>query len=392
MIFRLLLRYHSPSLTSVFESNQITPDFYATSWFITIFSSKTSDIETLFSLWEQVIEEKDKLFTCYLAVALLEFFKSDILSDDPTIIPQKILAIRLKSTVEVREIVRMAREFKKNMPYSLHSSLLRYDVFKLATIDEILSTLNKLSCLSILARDIMQRIYPEAQLCNNCQETRCECFPSTNALPVIVIDCRTQEEQEAGILPNSSLLNCEAFSNIEYLQRIPEDYARVRGVFHILLMGSGAFTPREHSASLREEQEEDLSDDEEEDYVQNMLENLLQVFLSHDFPYVSIVEGGFQKVHEFAMHYQLEIINHNPSMCLVCSPNRKKHNNMISEGLMKIKDKLVGRVRAFSSAVKGIVRSDSVMTPLAAEEAKAEKRKAMSRRPSVENFNNIGSK
>ena len=105
VIFRLLLRYHSPSLTALFDLHEITPDYYVTSWFLTIFSSRTSDLDSLFALWEQVIEEKDRLFTCYLAVAFLEFFKSEILSKDPTVIPQKIQALRLSTTAEVMEIV-----------------------------------------------------------------------------------------------------------------------------------------------------------------------------------------------------------------------------------------------------------------------------------------------
>ena len=279
------------------------------------------------------------------------------------------------------------------MPYSLHSNLVRYDVFKLATIDSILNTLSKEVCLSILARDFIQRIYPEALLCKDCKVAKCGCFPSMNVLPFVVIDCRTEAEHKAGVLPNTELLNCKAYSNVDYLQRMPEEYAKARGVYHILLMGSGTFRFKSRESlgnHTKGEKDEKVVEEEEEDYVQHMLENLLQVFLYYGFPYVSVVEGGFQKVHEFAMHYQLQIKNHHPDLCMVCNPDRKKHNNKISEGLMKIKDRLVGRVKALSLAVKGIGRSDLVSTHVDSEEMKIKQRKKCSQRTSLKNISNFG--
>jgi Rab-GTPase-TBC domain len=371
-IFRLLLRYHSPQITSIFEDNLITPNIYATSWFITIFSSKTLDLFTLFTLWEEIIKEKDRLFTCYIAVAVLEYFKIEILNEIPDQIPQKILSIRLNSISETNEIISKARYMKQNMPYSLHANLMRYDVFKLNTIDSILSTLNKEICLSVHARDVILRMYPEAKLCHQCSDGYCRCFPSKNEVNFIVIDCRTETEQQAGKLPNSDLLSEQAYLNMDYLLELPKLYSHLKGLFHISLMGTGAFKPAEDFSS-------DSENEEEKDYVQNMLENLLKVFLINGFPYVSIVEGGFQKIHEFAMHYQLTIEKHSRSSCLVCSPEGPKYNNIFKNGLKRIGDSLA----AFKYAVKSIVRSDTIQLPNT-EEVKVQKRKAITRRSSLE--------
>ena len=314
------------------------------------------------------------MFSCYVAVALLEHFKQEILIDDTILIPQKILAIRLTKLSEVIDIIRRARVMKNNMPYSLHAKLIRYDVFKLNTIDSILSTLNKETCLSVHARELIQRTFPEAQLCSNCPPSNCVCFPSKNDINFIVIDCRTEDEQQAGILPNSDLLNIEAYLNEDYLKNIHEIYKEFKGIFHICLMGSKAFKPKEERTD---------NIDEEEDYVQNMLENLLHIFMINDFPYVSVVEGGFQKIHEFAMHYQLQIEKHNQNMCTVCNPDGVKYNNKIKDSLKKIGSKLFGRVRAFAHTIKNIVRNPPD------EEFKIETRKALSRRQSVEHINNF---
>ena len=126
--------------------------------------------------------------------------------------------------------------------------------------------------------------------------------------------------------------------------------------------------------------------DDEEDYVQNMLENLLQIFLDNGFPYVSVVEGGYQKIHEFVRHYQLQIEKHDTSMCLVCNPDGPKYNSLIKNSLKRIGTKLVGRVRAFSSAVKNIVRTETVQF-VTTEEVKLEPRKAISRKGSSEGLN-----
>ena len=286
----------------------------------------------------------------------------------------------MKNKAEVLEIVNKARNMKRNMPYSLHSKLMRYDVFRLDTIDSILNTLSKEICLSVHVRDVIQRTYPEAQLCNQCQVGQCTCFPLKNDLPFIVIDCRTENEQQTGTLPNSDLLSKDAYTDPEYLSNIPNHYFQFKGEFHICLMGSGVFKTKDEQSKLESET------DDEEDYVQNMLENLLQIFLDNGFPYVSVVEGGYQKIHEFVMHYQLQIEKHDTSMCLVCNPDGPKYNSLIKNSLKRIGTKLVGRVRAFSSAVKNIVRTETVQF-VTTEEVKLEPRKAISRKGSSEGLN-----
>ncbi|OMJ79291.1 hypothetical protein SteCoe_20712 [Stentor coeruleus] len=377
-IFRLLLRYHNPRITSLFEEHQITPSLYASSWFITIFSSKTLDIDTVLYLWEHLLNEKDEIFICYIAVAFLEYFCDEFIQEDPTLIPQIILSIRLKNPKEVENIVHLAKKIKANMPYSLHARLLKFNISQLDNINSALYNLNSQICLTMQVREFMLRMYPHTKFCGH--EHGCECSPqSYNDLPFMAIDCRNKTEQLAGTINNSELLNERAYEDSDFLHSITNEYRGARGQYHICLMGSAPF-------KIKQEEVKNDKEDDEEDYGQNMMENLLDLFLENDFPYVSIVEGGFQKVHEFAMHYRLPIEKHNPGLCLVCNPESGK-NSVIKEGLKKIGNKLVGRFRAFSTAVKGYVRSESSLQFESPDVNKpGSKRKAVTRRPSVENI------
>lgn len=292
------------------------------------------------------------------------------------LIPQIIQSIRLKNPTEVEHIVNLAKKMKANMPYSLHARLLKFNISQLDNINSALDNLNSQICLTMQVREFMLRMYPHTKFCGH--ELLCECPPqSYNDLPFMAIDCRNKTEQLAGTINNSELLNERAYEDSEYLHSITNEYEGARGQYHICLMGSSSF-------KVRQDEVKNDKDDEDEDYGQNMMENLLELLLENNFPYVSIVEGGFQKVHEFAMHYRLPIERHNPGLCLVCNPESGK-NSVIKEGLKKIGNKLVGRFRAFSTAVKGYVRSESIQQYESPEVNKSgSKRKAVTRRPSVE--------
>jgi hypothetical protein len=343
-IFSLLLQYHAPALSVLFKTAEVTADIFLTSWLLTIFASKTKDLETLFSLWKEVLKENDRLILCYISVAVLIHFQDALEAESEEMLPKAVLSLRITSLEEVESIVKLARTMKNNMPYSINEKLRRYDVFKLELIDSILSTLRKETCLSVHARDVLQLSYPEAHLCQTCVKGKCSCFNRSSALEFIVIDCRRKEEQRAGALRNSVLLPARAYNDTEFLRGLPYQFSSIKDRVHICLMGNEAFKV--------------FDNEKKADFTQNMVQNLLELFLLTQFPYVSIVEGGYLKVHEFAMHYGVDLENHSSSICEVCDLTGK-NSKSISQGFKKIKDQLVGKVKAFSSAVRRFGRSET---------------------------------
>ncbi|CAG9312463.1 TBC1D23_5 [Blepharisma stoltei] len=352
LIFNLLFRYHEPDLCSFFQENTVYPECYATSWFVTAFASKIKNIETLSYLWESLVQESDVLFICYISIALLQRYKSKLLEEQGPSIAQVISKIKLESIEEIAYLIEKAQDLKRKMPFSLHMKLQNYNIYNLDTIDSVLAALNKEYCLSVLPREVMQNCYPGQKFCT-CIDEKCSwCTSQVPEIPIVLIDCRPDSEQRHGRFPNSILLDKRAYNDENIMINIPDSFNELKGVFHIFLLGNKEF--RASDFSLRK-------NSDEEDPVQNMLENLLQLFIIKGFPYVSLVEGGFQKCHEFAMHYKLNIENHQNASCDVCNPNVSCSS--IESKLRKLKDVIHGKVRAFTTVVKDIGKSISPTEP-----------------------------
>ena len=150
---------------------------------------------------------------------------------------------------------------------------------------------------------------------------------------MIVIDCRTEVEREAGMIPNTLPLDVKAYRDIETLLSIPDQYNELKETFHITLLGSKAVKFNKQ-------------DDSEIDVVQNMIEELLKAFFKKSFPYVSIVEGGFYACHEMALSVKLELESHNSEYCMVCNPEGPRVSYVLKRRLNSLRRSFIGKVKS----------------------------------------------
>ena len=127
---------------------------------------------------------------------------------------------------------------------------------------------------------------------------------------MVIIDCRTNLEQAAGIFPNSILLDSAAFEDTEFMMNFPDQFMPMRCLFHFCLMGSENY--KGHNFDLT------VLSQEENSPVQNMMENLLQAFLMKGFSFLSIIEGGYEQCHHFALRHNITIENHDKNKCVPC--------------------------------------------------------------------------
>ena len=95
-----------------------------------------------------------------------------------------------------------------------------------------------------------------------------------------------------------------------------DQFVSMRGLYHFCFMGSRSYSGTNFNLAI--------SNTSENDIVQNMVENLLQSFLLKGFPYLSLLDGGYEKCHEFARHFKIDIERHDKSACLVCNPRSSK--------------------------------------------------------------------
>jgi Rab-GTPase-TBC domain len=305
-LFKLLLRYHEPYLSSYFLHYNISPEFFGTPWFLTIYAGKINDMKVLYTLWQEIIQEKDILFPLFIGIGILQHFKDIIIRDHDTVL-QVLSNIVLDDIIH--SVLEKSRALKENMPYSMLMQLSKYDVYNLDTVDLLIKSLEKDVCLSVLPREILHRAYPEYGLYKWGSSV-------INRIPIMVIDCRTTSEQNAGKLPNSLMLSSEAYKDTETMMSFPDQLVTMRGLYHFCFMGSKPFKSTNFDLSV-------LSSDQT-DIVQNMIENLLQAFLAKAFPYLSVLEGGFERCHDFADHYKIQIEEHSTLHCLPCNPKGTK--------------------------------------------------------------------
>jgi Rab-GTPase-TBC domain len=322
LITKILLRYNNPTLCNALGKLSITPELYATSWYLTLFATKISKIENIFYLWKEILTEKDTVFPCYLGIAFLEYYQAQIQNSPYPNLAQAISKTSITSLNGLQSILTIARRIKGSMPLSWKFKLMEYDIFNLQTIDTVISSLVKEPSLLIYPREIIQRSYPELQCsCKNsclwCEERKLQ--------PMIVLDCRPEIEKQAGYLPNTHLTDNKLYYNSEFIDSYIDRFQDIKGLYHIVLLGSADF----YSKGF------ELNSVENPSSSQEMIEFVYLNLFNKGFAFVSIAEGGFKRCHELAGRFNLEIRDHLPGYCFVCTPKGPRYGSKVKFNLQK---------------------------------------------------------
>ncbi|OMJ73801.1 hypothetical protein SteCoe_27443 [Stentor coeruleus] len=335
LIFRIVLRYHEPRLSAFFQLNNITPELYTTSWFLTAFAFKIDDLNLLYTLWYELLLEKDQLFLVYISIAFLQNFRSLIINKEDSLIAHAISHLSIATIEDLTSILQRARNIKKSTPYSTRLRLMQYNFYSLDRIDETIISLEQEYCLILPVQEILHMAYPESKICD-CIHVRCLwCAKRKEKTSLMVIDCRTKKEQSSGVIPNTLLLPEETYKNHQTVLDYPDQFLESRGSVHICLMGSTNFKTSSFDIKQGSENGEGCE-------VQIMIENLLQAFLIKGFPYISVVDGGFEQCHEFITYFELELIEHNPKKCKFCLKDQPSYSILMKN---KLKQTFMGRVK-----------------------------------------------
>ena len=85
-LLTLLLKYYDPELYILFENTSITPQMYATNWFLTTYANKNR-LDIVYNLWNILIEENDQLYLHYIVIAFLKYHKEKFLKCDFSTVP-----------------------------------------------------------------------------------------------------------------------------------------------------------------------------------------------------------------------------------------------------------------------------------------------------------------
>lgn len=108
------------------------------------------------------MDENDKLYIIFISVALVVRFRHDILNSDISKTCQIISELTFINKNEITEVLDIADNLKRNLPYSMYISLYKPNsVF----IKPFVQKLEAKFSLSIHPREIIQNCYPMSSSC-----------------------------------------------------------------------------------------------------------------------------------------------------------------------------------------------------------------------------------
>lgn len=274
-----------------------------TSWFVTMFAGKLKNLDFLYRLWSNLTIKNEILYLSYFGVALLGHYKSLILEHDQVTFPNVFKKLNIDDCQTLETIFAKTQEIMNSMPYTSEWVLRKYEIFNLEKTEMFSHDLEMLPCLLVLPRGIVCQLYNHDLVCSCQMPGDCE----DRRLNYLLIDCRPTAEQKLGNFPNSHLLSKGAQKTQAQLAEYSKKFLNIKHTHHIVLMGSKG-TEDEHS----------------------FLPKLLKSFSDLNFPYVSIVEGGYLECHTFALQQKLTILQHKAKNCPICCDNNAKKGNIES--------------------------------------------------------------
>jgi len=203
-LFRLLLQYHDPELCNHLDTHNLSPELYATPWFLTLFA-RSVPINVLFRLWDTYLLEEDEggaHLHMFVSLALTLENRRGLLDSHPSDLPIYLTGVMgplqqqqdselaelakrnpLKTVEGVSRIIGQARSLMRITPVAFRRAVYNAVLQEKCPTLELLDKLEAKPCLDISARQIIELIL-------NDRRTRDE------EMVIVVVDCRPNHEFE----------------------------------------------------------------------------------------------------------------------------------------------------------------------------------------------------
>ncbi|CRG96937.1 conserved Plasmodium protein, unknown function [Plasmodium gallinaceum] len=116
-LFKLLIKYHDPLLSEILEKNKMTPEIYASSWFLTLFASK-SNLRILNIIYLIFLLEHNPFFYFFFSLALLILHRNVFLCVDNSNLPELLSKINIFNKKFLKKVWSLGKFLEKNTPIS----------------------------------------------------------------------------------------------------------------------------------------------------------------------------------------------------------------------------------------------------------------------------------
>ena len=396
-LINLLLKYHDPKLYSLFEDSLITPDLYATSWILTLFSNKCP-LDVIYHLWDKLILFDDNLILHFFIVSFLIINREIFMDSECAMIPSKLSQLHIMDIEKVDEILTQAMDLRDKTPNSfyLFSDYLEIFVYNSKYLKSCYEKYgpNKIMCMPIFPSDLFYITYKNLIGCSNenCKNfliddkknnkngndknfttekikiKRCKLCRDKNKLQYIVLDLRnldnfTLKDKDnnninksnsftpsfPGFLPKTIKISKEDLESPDYPKNILKNFSEEKNNYHFILMTSDTEnynkyeneyykeTKKRRSGSgiffkiykeLDKDKFNELSKKKKNNNLSRSLKEfdnfkvLVERMTKEGFKYISFVYGGFENVHDFALKYNISLLDHGKE-CILCKEKNK---------------------------------------------------------------------
>jgi hypothetical protein len=177
-LVNLLLKYHDPTLYTLFKENNISPEMYAINWLLTTYANKNS-LEITYTLWNTMLEENDQLFMHFMVISFLLYHKHKFIETDGSSIPVFFSKNQIATKEMLTEIVKGAREIRKNTPISFRILVRNLEIFKSRTtrVKEMYEKYNpeQILAMPVLAEELLGNMNSKKKIIP-CPNDKCDNF------------------------------------------------------------------------------------------------------------------------------------------------------------------------------------------------------------------------
>ena len=149
---------------------------YATNWLLTTYANKNK-LDIVYNLWKYLIEQNDQLNLHFIVIAFLKYHRQKFLECDFSSVPLSFSQLKIKTREELFEILTIAENIKKTIPYTFRVLVNTLEIFKPRSINlkekyEQFNT-EEMLAFPILPGEILHYLYKEEI---KCVDEKCKNF------------------------------------------------------------------------------------------------------------------------------------------------------------------------------------------------------------------------
>jgi uracil phosphoribosyltransferase/rhodanese-related sulfurtransferase len=303
-LFKLLLQYHDPELSSFLDQHNTPPELYATPWFVTMWAQKC-EIDTLLHLWDELLLDLNPMFHYFVSLELVRYRKENIMKCCVDELPGVMSSITIPNKNQMKMLFFEARKTRLSTPNSFHELFYKCITQKVVVDGALYTELLDLQALAIEPKELIEQFYDD-KMDNKegSSENRRRRSRKLSKIKHFVIDCRPIEQYEAGHLPYA--FHLDPALNSESLKVKMDSILTMKGFAFCLFF----------------------------DGVPSKLTNIdnsshLNIFLNKRIKSVSVCRGGYYAIHQMFVSGEITLVDHDNTQCLECAGWKK---NLTSKG------------------------------------------------------------